>query len=197
MILLLAVLALTFFKSAPVKIKFVIFVILFVGVAGFAATVMHQTQVVTDREAAHVDTPSVPPLGKLQQAPAPLAPVAPPPTQPAISNPPAGRLQPKLTETILASISVHNGPLRGQDWRASENFSISTPPGIGRLKWIIVGAGSQAATFSVAKDQRFTDPKIFENVHSGHTTAPVSEVSLYVGGVSGASEDFTIKVYGE
>jgi hypothetical protein len=104
---------------------------------------------------------------------------------------------PAAPEMLLAIVEVHRGPLPGEGWRASKDFSISCPPGTKRLRWVVVETNCQKATFSVAKDVAGWDPTELENLRSGHISAPFSQNGLYVGGVSGAPADFTLVVHGE
>jgi len=98
----------------------------------------------------------------------------------------------------LNRVSVNNGPLAHQDWRASDNFSISPPWPCSKLRWAVIDADCQNARFSVARDVTWgSDYKEFENLASGSTTGVITGGNIYIGGVYAAPHPFTILIEGD
>ncbi len=99
--------------------------------------------------------------------------------------------------TELNRVSVNNGPQPGQDWRASDNFTISPPGGTAALRWTILTPSCIGARFGVAEDVSGEDPTLLNNLASGSSTAVISGNDLYIGGVSNAPTPFVVLIEGQ
>ena len=99
------------------------------------------------------------------------------------------------------TVPVNNGPLPGEDNRASDNFSIAPPWPCTAMKWTAVdaaGAPIAGVIFDLYKDITWGgDEMILENVASGSTTAPKSGDKLYFSNIKGAPSSFKIVIEGE
>jgi len=110
------------------------------------------------------------------------------------------------TEILLREVAVAKGPLKGQEWRASENFDLSPPDNAQQLIWRIKGAQTNSPIrFSVALDVLHAgDLTLFTGLKNGASTKVFGPAALrpdgggegyYIGGISGASHNFTVQIY--
>jgi hypothetical protein len=122
------------------------------------------------------------------QKTAPIAPplvVAPPPVPPP----------------VLADISVNNGPLKGQESRASGNFTIIQPTnGKARVVWHIEGVSApQQVKFALVRDKSGGlinfDDLILDGLHDGSVTPYYGGDNIYVARVAGAVTPFKLRAY--
>jgi hypothetical protein len=119
-----------------------------------------------------------------------------PPRPPAATHPPisATVTVPVPPGIFVRSVTVNNGPLPGQESRASDNFAIQMPPGTSKLIWQ-VGGSPRGVRFALIRDKRFGDEVQITDITDGATTRVVTGDHLYIGRVEGASKPFPLTIY--
>lgn len=96
---------------------------------------------------------------------------------------------------LLAIIDVNDGPLPDQTSRASNNFAITPPRGATGLYWELTPPDPNVS-FHVSRDVRiWPDNTVIRDVRHQAVTSTDNGSNLYIGGVSGASEPFLVRVY--
>ncbi|MGE6376670.1 phosphatidylinositol-specific phospholipase C [Peribacillus muralis] len=100
-------------------------------------------------------------------------------------------------EILISQISSESKPLSGQKNRSSQNFKIlDLPTGTKGLKWVIEKDNSSVISFHVMADVSLgKDTVRWENITNGSRTEAYVNSNYYIANPSGATNDFTVKVY--
>lgn len=151
---------------------------------GPAPTPIQQTQPVSAPADPIKEEPASQPTAKTEPTPAP---------QPT---------QPQLTQVF--QIKVPAGPLPGQKSRATENFAIKPPSGTKLLVWKVEHPGGNNVIFKIMKDVGYSmsnplkvarDEDILTGITDGSVTAVIDRGDLYIGGIQGATAEFTVTIF--
>ena len=104
----------------------------------------------------------------------------------------------------ILSVLVNDGPLSGEDSRATGDFTIQPPPGATRLKWRIVEPECRGAKFNLTRNVELSwrhldarDHTELPGVVSDAVTPLVTGDKFYISAIRNAPKPFTVEAYAQ